>query len=372
MSDKQQITSTIKPLLDRGIDEITNADIFVRDVILNEYASLGTLLRDSMLEEFFEKLDGRAKRYKFWFNTLGQSSLISIIFVLLIATWGLVLAAVKIERIMLPHWLLTLSAILGILSVLITLFTSFLKLKRKWIYTRYCVERVRQWKYTILLDGNFVESSMKIRAGSTGAEADSKIKEQYSKRLKLFLEEISDYGKMAAFLNSDSPDISIRHSAYVNDKIFHRVLSLYKVVRLNWQVEHFRRMDFMLKSWDRWTDGLAKSLLGLSGLLAITDAVVTVFSSEEANPSGRYIIAGVAITLAILSATLRVYRNATAIAQERERYDSKATALEIIKVRIDAERDMLKIQTLMVQAEEICLQELREFLKALRESEYYL
>lgn len=79
---------------------------------------------------------------------------------------------------------------------------------------------------------------------------------------------------------------------------------------------------------DRWTDAVAKSSLVLSALVAVveacfwgSDAIGWIEIAEGTNlRKTSTVLAGTALSLAVISAGSRVFRSASAIAEASERY----------------------------------------------------
>jgi hypothetical protein len=87
------------------------------------------------------------------FIFLGTVSLIIVCAVLISLSWRLSLLTIPVT---IPLWLEEFSGFAGILAVSIQLFLFLSGLHRKWIFARFMAERMRLWKYQLLLDGEFV------------------------------------------------------------------------------------------------------------------------------------------------------------------------------------------------------------------------
>jgi hypothetical protein len=151
------------------------------------------------------------------------------------------------------------------------------------------------------------------------------------------------------------------------------------MLRLDVQISHFEDKNARLEPLDKLTDSWAKVLLGLSGLTAVAEALLVggrvlgleIFSA----PSSRMvtaILAGLALSFAIFSSAIRVYRSGSMIVEERERYHAKQLHLNRIRDRLVDETSSDKILSLIDEAETVCTEELREFIATLRRGSYFL
>jgi hypothetical protein len=84
------------------------------------------------------------------------------------------------------------------------------------------------------------------------------------------------------------------------------------------------------------------------------------------------VLAGLALSFAIISAGIRVYRGAVMIVEERERYHAKQAHLKRIRDRLITETEADKILSLIYEAETVCSEELQDFVRTLRRATYFL
>jgi hypothetical protein len=283
-------------------------------------------------------------------------------------SWKLSLSLISIGF---PFWLEFLSAIIGLLAVIIQLTLFFTDLNKKWLYARYMVEKTRLWKFQLFLDGKLISNSFQISIES--------FNEEIEKRWIIFQEKFQHgLGEMDEYVESHPTELMIKSSPYTNNELIIRIKEVYLLLRLDVQSTHFGNKNLKLESLDQLTDSWAKVLLCISGSLAILEAclfgIIAINLTTENSESLKTLtalLAGFSLSFAIISAAIRVYRSASAIAEERERYRSKQNYIKRIKDRIKDEVDSTKILSLMEEAEIICNEELQEFLISLKRADYF-
>lgn len=348
---------------------VPNRDIFVSDTVLSLYPELKSLLGNKEIEVEFAKIDRIARRRKRTFNFLGTVSLILVCGVLLSLAWRLSLLTITVT---IPLWLEEFSGIAGILAVGIQLTLFLSGLNRKWIFARFMAERIRLWKYQLLLDGEFV-----AKCASVPAE---QFNEELHARLVVFCENFKHgIGGMNVFIDPSSQTPITKPKPYLNQDLILKVRDAYLMLRLDVQISHFEDKNEHLEPLDKLTDSWAKVLLELSGLIAVAEALlvggralgVQIFSAPSSQMVAA-ILAGLALSLAIVSSAIRVYRGGSMIVEERERYHAKQRHLSRIRDRIVDETAPNKILSLMEEAEIVCTKELREFVSTLRRGSYFL
>jgi hypothetical protein len=347
---------------------VLNRDINVSESILSVYPELAPLLRNKDIEETFAQVDQIARWRKRVFTLLGTVSLILVCAVLIFLSWRLALEAnsvnvsAKFEEII---------AAAGLLAVGIQLYLFLSGLHRKWIYARFMAERIRLWKYQILLDGEFV---------SAGVHAPvNQFRHALKERWIVFYETLKHgVGGMNVFIDSLPRELVTNPTPYLDGQLMLRVRDAYLLLRLDVESSHFEDKNALLEPLDSITDSWAKALLGLSGLTAIAEVCLLAAPSVGllVVPTTSFkviaaILAGLALSFAIISSGIRVYRSASMLVEERERYHAKQTHLKRIREKIAGERDPNKLLSLMEEAETVCTEELQEFLATLRRANYF-
>ncbi|HVG33781.1 MAG TPA: hypothetical protein VM911_11890 [Pyrinomonadaceae bacterium] len=349
-------------------ESVANRDIYVGDPVLNLCPELKPLLDNKTISHDFAAIDKVARHRKYVFTTLGTISLILVCAVLILLAWKLALALIDKEY---PGWLETLSAGMGVVAVGIQVYLSFSGLHEKWIYARFMAERMRLWKFQILLDGQFISSGV--------SKSPDQFTAELKQRWELFKEEFKHgIGGMDEVVATQPPELLVEPTPYSDPRLLDKVRQLFILLRLNVQISHYEGMNRQLEPKDKLTDSWSKVLLGLSGLIAIIEACIVVIhlsgqpnSDAPSNNLTTAVLAGLALSFAIASAAIRVYRGATMLVEERERYLTKQAHLKRIKDRFARETDSHKILLLMEETENVCNEELQDFIRALRRADYF-
>ena len=134
-----------------------NKDVYVPEEMLSLFPRLKKLLANPKMDEEFNHHEAVANRSKWLFNAVGLSSLVFIVVVLLITTWRFFLSKVGVHP---PVYLLWGGAVLGCASFAMLLASHFIfRFQDKWLYSRFVVERLRQWRFQQLLDGDLIALS---------------------------------------------------------------------------------------------------------------------------------------------------------------------------------------------------------------------
>lgn len=349
-------------------EAVANRDIHVADPILKLFPELKPLLADKNVEQAFTAIDRVARRRKSLFTALGTVSLSLVCVVLVLLAWRLSLALMAIEF---PAWVEDLSAIIGLVAVGIQLSLVISRLHKKWIFARFVAERMRLWKFQTLLDGQFITRGV--------YSLPEQFSTELAQRWAVFNEEFKHgIGGMNEFAEAQPPELVVEPTAYSDQMLLDKARRAFIRLRLDVQISHYEDMNSRLKPLDKLTDSWAKVLLGLSGIIAIIEAcgVAAHLSGWAAISTESYhrataILAGLALSFAIVSAAIRVYRGAAMLVEERERYHTKQTHLKRVKDRLAQETDAHKILSLMEEAETVCSEELQDFIRALRRADYF-
>lgn len=347
---------------------IPDRDLNVPAYILSIYPELAPLLGNKNIDETFAKVNRIALKRKHIFTGLGIVSLILVCVVLLSLSWRLVLIANSIH---VPKAFEEIIAISGLIAVGIQLFLFFTGLHGKWIFARYMAERIRLWKYQVLLDGEFISAG----ASTSINQFNHTLNERWILFYEIFKQGI---GAMNVFLDALPREHVINPTPYSDIKLLLKVKEAYLLLRLDIQIGHFETKNAQLEPLDSLTDSWAKTLLGLSGLTAIAEVCLVaapsiglaIFTATSLKVTS-IILAGLALSFAIISSGIRVYRSASMIVEERERYHAKQIHLKRIRDKVVAEKESSKLLSLMEEAEIVCTEECREFLSTLRRANYF-
>jgi hypothetical protein len=348
---------------------VPNRDMFISGEILGQFAVLQPLLHNEATEDFFAIEETRANKFKRLFVYGRSISLILVCLLLILMSWRLSLTSLSKHF---PLWVDYIAALVGIVALTLQIVISGCKAQSKWLYARFVAERTRQWKYQTLLDGDLISKLL--------TSADT-FKKSLLDRWTLFKRGFEHgIGGMAKFMES-SPFEFLVKPLPCPIALFEELKRIYQTFRLEVQIAHFVDRNLRLRGKDRWTDALAKSSLLASGLIAVIEACLWgshamgwINIHGEGSKLGILVavLAASALSFAVISAGIRVYRSASAITEERERYRFKELRLRRIEDRLRDESDPAKALLLMEEAETICTEELQEFLRSLSHADYFL
>jgi hypothetical protein len=342
---------------------VHNKDMNVPQAMLALFPQLTKFLDNPEIEKEFKIPEAAANRSKLFFNTFGLSSLIFILLVLLIAAWRFFLHEVGIVP---PVYLLWISAILGFVSFALSLSSHFLfKFQHRWLHGRFITERLRQWKFQQLLDGEFVALSQ--------TDPPAFERELAARWVTVKFAVLEMPGTMNDFLNAEDFELFVKPSVCPDTRLAQQVIEAYQQLRLNYQARYFSLKTEMLRNLDVWTNSIAKFSLLIAGLLALAEVILLlIHSGEQEESTLSWAVGASALSAALISAAVRVVRSAKAISEETERYTSKWVLLKILSDRLHKETDVNRRLGYMVETERVCVEELREFIRTFNKSDYLL
>jgi hypothetical protein len=343
--------------------------MFIPTEVLDQFALVRSVLHNDVLEIFFEAQQERANKFKRLFVTSGEACLVLICLLLILLSWRLSFASLSVSF---PLWVDYLAAIIGLIALGLQLLISVSRAHSKWLYARFVAELTRQWKYQTFLDGEFV---------SKLGDSLEQFSKELGERWVLFKQRFRHgLGGMTEFIEESPFEFLVGPSSYVHQDVFDAAKRAYQLFRLDVQTAHLADKNVGLRALDRWTDALAKISLVASGLIAILDAClwgshamgwIDIHVGKNLTVLTA-ILAGSSLSFAIISAGTRVFRSASAITEERERYRFKELHLRRVEERLKYENDPVSILALMKEAETICTEELQEFLRSLSHANYFL
>ncbi len=330
--------------------------------MLTLFPQLTNLLNNPEIDKEFKTPEAVANRSKLFFNTFGLLSLIFILLVLLIATWRFFLHEVSSVSTIYALWI---SAILGSVSFVLSLFSHFLfKFQDKWLHNRFITERLRQWNFQQLLDGAFVALSQ--------TDPPKFQKELTARWVKAKFVILEMPGTMNDFLNAEDFELFVKPSVCSDISLAQQILEAYQDLRLDYQARYFSLKKEMVRTIDVWTNSIAKFSLLIAGLLAFGEVILLLSHGVEQESKLSWIMGASALSAALISAAIRVVRSAKAISEENERYTSKWVLLKILSERLRKETDPTRQLECMVETERVCVEELREFIRTFNKSDYLL
>jgi ABC-type multidrug transport system fused ATPase/permease subunit len=348
---------------------VANHDIFISEELLNLFPRLRPVLHSEGIEKLFARQEALANKWKHIFVTLGSISLVVVCALLILLSWRLSLVGLSIQF---PAIVDYVAAVAGIAALAIQLFLGISRAHSRWLYARFATELIRLWKYQSFLDGNFMELLNGPLASFNKELAD---------RWTLFTARFrGGSGGMEDFIESSPFELMVARSSYRADDLYREARKAYQTFRLDVQIAHLAYKNKTLETVDSWTNAAAKFSLLLSGLIVVIDACllgaraigwVDVHGGTGGASKVTAALAGLALSFAVISAGVRVYRGAAAITEERERYRFKQLHLRRIDDQLRQVTDQNTALALMERAEIVCTEELQEFLKALSHADYF-
>jgi len=340
-----------------------NLDINLPERISAQFPQLTKLLDNPDISGRFAKSEITANQSKRWFNAFGLSSLGLIIVMLLIAAWRPFIHKAGIAT---PAWMLWLSATAGFASFAMLITSTYVfGFQEKWLYNRFVTERLRQWKFQQLLDGRFVELSV-----TNPHEFESELEKRW---VTAQFDVLEKPGTMEDFLDAEDFRLFVRPSVSANTELARTVADAYQMLRLDYQAKYLSFKKHTLGTLDVWTSGIGKLTFLLAGLMALSEIVIVALVPSVSHESILSWLFGVlALSLALISVAVRIVRSAKAISEETERYTTKWVLLKTLAERFYRDANPEMRLECMVETERVCVEELREFIRTFRKSDYLI
>jgi hypothetical protein len=258
------------------------------------------------------------------------------------------------------------SEVCAIAAIVIAVVPFFARTRRAWLAARFMTERIRQWHFQLLLDGELL-----ARARSAPREFETERTDRWMGLLALAP---SAEGGFNAFVDSLSLDIAHPATESGDDRVDAEVCRAYRDLRIEKQKAYFehKREEFAAK--DDWSEGVAKWTLFTA--LALAAAQIALFAVDACgghvgHEPSVWMSAG-ALALVVVSMCVRVWRNAIGVTEQRERYESKFVRLESLRAAFEAVSTMTEKRAVMQEIECLEIEELREFLRQARKASFVL
>jgi hypothetical protein len=262
----------------------------------------------------------------------------------------------------------------ALLSVGILLVSRFL-LQARHRYRLECFlrERIRQWRFQLFLDGQFVERVVHS-AGTPDAQA---VALELSKRWTVFTEKLRDpEGALEKFTSDASAAKELLHedTAYKDKSIAKEVFEILEIVRFDHQSQYPRRRlareqgDRWLALWEHheWAETIARGSLLIAVMIPVAQLAIAIgegFGYPPVMGSAHTWLFAVAIALAIISAAARAYKTGMTVPDEMESYEQYLEQVEVLKAIFCMPGASLEQQRTALKELEISVaQELRRFL----------
>jgi hypothetical protein len=346
-----------------GLEFIHNTDLNPGDDYLASVPRLDRVLRHPALLDFFQRYDPTANTMQKTLRFTGTVSLWLGGLALAGSTAKLLIAALEME---LPQVLIVVFEVAALVSVALALGPWFARTRRRWLTARFVSERIRQWHFQMLLDGRTV--SLAHTAPEEFERIRAKRWSQFTTRLA------SAQGAMVSFIDGEMSETYHPVESYRDPETGQEVFRAYMDLRFQNQLAYFKFSRDKSEIRDEWSESIARWTLFSAVLLAAGQIAFVLFptGSLERQHTVTIWIAGASIWLVTLSTAIRVYRNATAVSQQRERYEMLWVRLVALKKTFDsATRADAKLRV-MHEVELLEIEECREFLRQMSKASYLL
>jgi hypothetical protein len=350
-----------------SVDFLHNTDLDPSKNYLETLPLVRAALRHPALLCEFGRYNSLADSKQATVRLLGTVSLFCGGVALVGITIELLLAARTIQ----PPWYTTVLFEIGAAASIILALRS--KTRTQWLTARFMTERMRQWHFQMLLDGALIS---KARSAPTVFEAER------AKRWEQFMLQAPDaQGGMNSFVDAETHELHHPVEPYSNSATANEAMRAYVDLRFQKQLSYFNLKREEFKSRDEWSEALARWMIFIALLLTAGQFCLTAASywNGPLDPVPESLLVPVreslftaAIVLVVLSAMVRVYRSAIALAPQRERYETKWVRLVGLRAAFDAATTVDKKLEVMREVEIVEIEELREFLRQMRRSSYLL
>jgi len=343
---------------------VHNTDLEPDEPYLATLGAVAHVFTFEPLRVLFREHDVEANRKQKTFTTLGVTSLALALAALAGSAIELLLPSFGYHLLWECVMALELCAIA---AIVIALGPVMRRARRHWLIGRYLTERMRQWVFQMLLDGELVS-----KAESDPAAFD----EIRSTRWAQFKAQVpTAEGAIPAFVDGARIASFHERTPYANEELAAKAFQAYVGLRFAKELAYFKLKYEHFAERDDWSETLARSTLFGAVILAAAHMGVALGGSlgmlHDAHQYG-VICAALVIILTLMSTATRTYRNAIGVSEQRQRYESKwvrLVALESAFAAATSQRAKLKI---LNEVEEILAEELREFLRQMRGTSYVL
>jgi len=339
-----------------------NQDIYISSEIISQFDQIIIPIDSQIIQNLFKSPEYLANSNKLYFNLFGIVSLSLVIIVLIFTVWRFASTTagytININGILII-------AILGIISFLIAIFAHFWKFQENWLQNRFETERLRQFKFQQLLDGNFMELSK-----NDSVNFEIKLKDRFT---NFQHSNINKLGSLGDFVDAEDFQLLVEPNDSSDVELSKQIFEAYFTLRLDYQARYFKEKQESLKTLDDWTKSIAKFSLLIAFVLALADLFILLSHNIELEKTLGWLIGASAVSAGLTSAGVRVFRNAKAISEETERYTSKWVLLKILSEKFNNKKatSQEKLQV-MIETERVSIEELREFLRTFKKSDYLL
>ena len=313
-----------------GLGVEYNHDLDVSASFLESHAEILDALRDQRLLEEVKYYNSQARSHKRMFHSLGLGSLLLGLLTLVAAAFS----AITGESVV--PWIGTIGVIVesgSVAALVLILWNRLGRHRVLWCQAVFCRERLRQWHFQLLLDGQLV-GLLPIRPDEFKREVD--------RRWGVLQQNLRDgYGMMTAFVRHGSRADEFFHqpSKYDDPALAANVLEVLWTLRFEHQLRYGQRKvepeaeqaGMALKERAGLSESVATFTLAgavLVGAVGFFIALSQGFPnlnllswSPEVTQIASRRFAGSALLLAVLSAASRAYRAGYTLPDESESYE---------------------------------------------------
>lgn len=265
-----------------------------------------------------------------------------------------------------PTGLVLVFELSALFAVALALGPWFARTRDRWLTARFVTEQIRQWHFQMLLDGDLVSAAHAL---------PTKFEAERSKRFAQFTSRFaSAEGARISFVAGEGAELCHPTNSYKDSETSNEVFRVYLDLRFQRQLAYFKLSRHRFATRDEWSEAIARWTLFSAVMLAAAQVCFIVLSlgGEGTRHNASIWLAASAIWLVVLSATIRVYRDATAVAQHRERYDTAWVQLLRLKASFDSATSVGGRLKIMREAELLEVEECREFLRQMTRASYLL
>lgn len=349
---------------DHAITEfLHNTDLRPSDQYLAGVPRLRPLLHFPALVAKFEAYDRAAGAAQRRLRRIGGLSLLLAMVAILGAAGQLLALALGGHA---PAWAAIGLEFCGLTAIVLAAGPWFGRVRGRWLVSRFVTEQLRLWQFQSLLDGEYA---------ALAARAPADFEQDRARRFaRLESQLVGAEGAMNSLVDSESSDLHFRVTPCPDTPLADELTRAYQDLRIFKQLAYFKLKKEQLADADEWTEGLAKYSLFTALLLSLGQVLLAATGAEAGGPWGVVAASAMAgaLAMAVLSAGVRVYRAATAVAQQREHYESKWVRLVALQAEFGAAATPVQRLAVMQRFELVELEELRQFLRLMRRSSYLL
>ena len=359
---------------------------------------------NATIKAAFCECENIANRAKYWHELGGRLSLFLLIVVLEVALLRLAAGSYAIGQWIKPVTIV--AVLLGIIPFACTLILRLFGVHERWVEARFKAERIRHWKFQQLLDGRYMEALQpapqplavngeeitkhsSVNLDTQDGAKPEPIDEGFERRWDTLVTDMNlGLTGMKQFVKTRPFTSPLGHQStphiYQDEKVFRSAASVYRQFRVMVQVRWFDENSEKYGKRDARTGTTARLLLFLSAFTALAEGVLHVLVHfHSVDWESPYLDPGLAvagIAMVVLSAGIRVYRSASGISENAERYKRLSMNIDWYTQDFDSsiERDVIDtdcqhhVLRLMEKIEHLCHGELTEFIRVAEKSDYLM